>query len=229
MNAVNATELEAPRREALRASLVAAIPWWYSPWVHLAAPSVFGLGVMVAAAFFIRDLRPLELLFALGVLLVSNATEWRIHRDLLHKRTRFMEVLFDRHTPEHHGVYVRDDMAIRSTREFRLILIPAYGILGVFVMTSPITAALWLLGQHNLALIFCMCTMFYVVSYEWFHLSYHLPPESFIGRRRLIRWLRRHHATHHHPPLMQKWNFNVNVPLWDIVRRTVYKGPERAA
>jgi len=73
-----------------------------------------------------------------------------------------------------------------------------------------------------------MATMFYVISYEWMHLSYHLPRNSFVGRRWIVRLLRRHHATHHHPPLMQAWNFNVTIPLWDLVRRTIYKGPESA-
>src|SRR5581483_3408210 len=155
MNAVSATDLEAPRREALRARLVSEVPRWYSPWVHLAAPTLFGLALIVGAAFFIHGLTPLEALFAPLILLVSNATEWRVHRDLLHKRTRFFEVLFDRHTPEHHAIYV-----------------------GVFMATSPITAALWFAKQTNLAALFVMATMFYVVSYEWLHLSYHLAPES---------------------------------------------------
>jgi sterol desaturase/sphingolipid hydroxylase (fatty acid hydroxylase superfamily) len=66
--------------------------------------------------------------------------------------------------------------------------------------------------------------MLYVVSYEWLHLAYHLPADSFIGRRWLIARLRRHHALHHDPRLMQKWNFNVTFPIWDRVRGTVYRG-----
>ena len=68
--------------------------------------------------------------------------------------------------------------------------------------------------------------MGYVVSYEWLHLSYHLPPESFIGRLWLVRVLKKHHATHHDPQLMQKWNFNVTIPLWDLVRGTIYRAPK---
>jgi len=63
-----------------------------------------------------------------------------------------------------------------------------------------------------------------VLSYEWLHLSYHLPPESRVGRLRPIRALCRHHALHHDPRLMQRWNFNVTVPFWDWVMRTTYKG-----
>jgi len=33
--------------------------------------------------------------------------------------------------------------------------------------------------------------------------------------------LREHHRRHHHPALMQKWNFNVTVPLFDWVHRTL--------
>jgi sterol desaturase/sphingolipid hydroxylase (fatty acid hydroxylase superfamily) len=42
------------------------------------------------------------------------------------------------------------------------------------------------------------------------------------GRRRIRSspWLREQHRRHHHPRLMQRWNFNVTVPLWDWVRGT---------
>ena len=69
--------------------------------------------------------------------------------------------------------------------------------------------------------------MGYVVSYEWLHLSYHLPQDSFIGRRSIIRLLRQTHALHHDPRLMQRYNFNVTLPLWDLVRGTYTR--DRAA
>ena len=68
----------------------------------------------------------------------------------------------------------------------------------------------------------------YAVSYEWLHLSYHLPHDHPVGRSRLIRGLRRHHAIHHDPRLMQRWNLNVTVPLWDVVMRTVAEYPPPA-
>ena len=60
----------------------------------------------------------------------------------------------------------------------------------------------------------------YVVVYEWLLLSYHLPADSFIGSLALIRFLRTTHAIHHDPRLMQRFNFNVTLPLWDLVRGT---------
>ena len=157
------------------------------------------------------------------VYVISNAAEWRAHKDLLHRRTPPLHVLYDRHTPQHHMVFVTSDLEVRNTREFRLVLIPFYGVLAILSVTVPVAIALTLGGLRNVGALFVATTTFYVLSYEWLHLSYHLPRTSFIGRLGIIRVLRRHHATHHHPVLMQKWNFNVTVPLWDWVRGTTYR------
>jgi fatty acid hydroxylase family protein len=210
-------------RDALRARLRASIPRGYSPWLHLAFPSLVGIGCAVVAILFVRGLRPLELLIVPAVFLLSNMTEWRAHRDLLHRRTWPLEVLYDRHTPEHHRVFITEDMAIRDVREFRLVLIPFYGILAVGVAAAPGPVILTLLGLPNVALLWLATAMAYVLSYEWLHLAYHLPADSFIGRMRIIALLRHHHAVHHDPSLMQRWNFNVTFPIWDWVRGTTYR------
>jgi hypothetical protein len=217
----------ANRRERVRARAVAAIPAWYSPWGHLAFPSLVGLGMIGSAIALLERPRPLELLFVPLVLALLNLNEWHIHRNILHRPSWPLEILFWRHTPEHHVIFVRDDMAMRSTQEFRLVLIPFYGILAIFVTTLPVTAALWFLVSRNLALLWVASTMGYVVVYEWLHLAYHLPDSHPIGRNPAIGWLRRHHAMHHTPELMQRWNFNVTVPLADWLLGTIYRGQPR--
>ena len=219
--------LSLTRRDELRARLVAEIPSWYSPWLHLAFPSLIGIGVIIASVLSLHALRPIELLSVPATFLVLNAGEWRIHRDMPPRRAPPLGILYDRHTPQHHMIFVTDDMAIRSTREFYLVLIPAYGILAAGFGALPIPAALWLgFGLRNPALLFMATTMAYVVAYEWLHLSYHAPADSFVGRMALIQRLRHHHAVHHAPELMQKWNFNVTIPLWDWVRRTTYRAAD---
>ena len=210
-------------REELRAKLTAAIPWWYSPWVHLAFPSLVGIALVAAAILSIHDLQLWQLGFVPLVYVFANFSEWTAHRILLHRRTWPLHVLYDRHTPEHHRVFIAGDLAIRTVKEFRLVLIPAYGVLTIFLVTFPGTLGLWLAGQTNLAALFVVTTMGYTLSYEWLHLSYHLPTTSFVGRRALVAVLRRHHETHHRLDLMQRWNFNVTVPLWDWVRGTIYR------
>jgi hypothetical protein len=193
----------------------------YSPRLHLAVTSLSGLIPIAVGLTWIHHVTAPELGFALAVFVLSNAVEWRAHRDLLHKRFRPLAELYDRHTPIHHMVFVTDDMAMRTRVEFRLVLLPAYGLLVIFFATLPVTAILYWLGHHNLAGLYIVTTMGYVVTYEWLHLAYHLPLEHPAARLWIVRVLRRTHAIHHHPRLMQRWNFNVSLPLWDLVRGTL--------
>jgi sterol desaturase/sphingolipid hydroxylase (fatty acid hydroxylase superfamily) len=222
-------KLSPEARAAFRAQQLLAIPSWYRPWAHLAFPSVFGLGIIAACAAVCKDVRPLEWAVVPLMILLSNAAEWRVHRDVLHKRQRLLEILYDRHTPIHHRLYVTEDMAMRDRREFRLVLLPAYAIVIILLATIPLAAALWLAGQRNAAALFLATCIGYTLAYEWLHLLYHLPADSFLGRRWLVRVLRRQHATHHDPALMQRYNFNVTIPLWDLVRGTLHKGLEQTS
>lgn len=217
------------KRDQIRAGVLARAPRWYNPWVHLAVPSTFGIAVIVACASLLRNFSLWDLLTIPIVWVLANANEWRIHRDILHKRFVIAPMLYDRHTPEHHMIYVTDDMAMRSRREFRLVLIPAYGLFLIFITLLPLTALIWWAGWRNVALLFLATSIGYVVSYEWLHLSYHLPRESRIGNTRMIRALRRHHAIHHDPRLMQRYNFNVTIPLWDWVMRTTVRALTQSA
>ncbi len=210
------------KRDQVRAELVARIPRWYNPWAHLAFPSLIGLTAVATAIYLLESPSWRELLFVPCVLILINFNEWHIHRHILHRKTWPLEVLFWRHTPEHHVVFIRDDMAMRSAQEFRLVLIPFYGILGIFLTTLPITATLWWL-DHNLGYLWVASSMGYTVAYEWLHLAYHFPADTLIGRSRLIGWLRRFHAMHHTPELMQKWNFNVTIPFADWWLGTIHR------
>jgi fatty acid hydroxylase family protein len=213
-------------REDIRRDLVSRIPRWYSPWLHLAIPAVSGIALIAFALSRVEYLRAWQVAFVPLFLAVGNLVEWHAHRDLLHKRTWPLQELYDRHTPQHHAIYVSDDMYIRDFRELKFVLLPAYGVLAIAIVTSPITAAFWFAGQRNLAALWLASAVFYLLTYEWFHLAYHMPADGPIGRWRVTKWLRRHHQRHHSPPLMQSWNFNVTIPLWDHVRGTVYRAPE---
>jgi sterol desaturase/sphingolipid hydroxylase (fatty acid hydroxylase superfamily) len=210
-------------RAELRAELLSRIPGWYSPWLHLAFPAVAGIAIAALALSRVEGLRPWELAFVPLFLAFGNAVEWHAHKGMLHRRVRFLEVLYVRHTPQHHAVFVADDMAIHDLRELKLVLLPAYGLLAILAATSPIVLGFLWLGAPNLAALWVACAVAYVLSYEWLHLLYHLPPESKLGGLRAVQYLRRHHQLHHTPHLMQRWNFNVTLPLWDHVRGTAYR------
>ena len=209
-------------REEFRAELLARMPCWYSPAVHVLLPAFAALAIAGFAFSRINDLRLWQLAFVPGFLVLANALEWHAHRGLLHRRTRFLETLYVHHTPQHHALYVSDAMAIRSARELKLVLLPGYGILSILAATSPIVILFLAVRQSNLAALWVASAVAYLLSYEWLHLAYHLPTSSRIGRLPVVRRLRRHHQFHHAPVLMQRWNFNVTVPLWDVVRGSFY-------
>lgn len=211
------------RREKVRAAAVADIPWWYSPWGHLAATTGIGVVVLVVSALRLRllDVRLTDLLVVPLVCLFANYFEWHVHKDVLHKRRWPLEVIYDKHTPMHHMMYVEDDMALRSAKEFRLILIPAAGVAGIVVTAAPFAVALGQLWSPAAGWLFLLTASLFMVGYEVLHLAYHAPKESVLSRIRLLAILRAHHARHHDPRRMQHYNFNVTLPLFDWIMGTM--------
>src|SRR3954454_5821061 len=88
-------------REAFRERQVARIPSWYSPWAHLGTTAGIGAVVAAVALAKLTQLRFVELLTIPVVFVISNCVEWHAHKNLLHRRTAPVEILYDRHTPEH--------------------------------------------------------------------------------------------------------------------------------
>lgn len=211
-------------RDDLRRRVVAALPRWYSHWTHLLGPAAIGAVAVAACLALLSGVTRAELAAAAAWLVACNAIEWSIHRNLLHRRSW---AVYDKHLPEHHGIFRDHDMAIRTPREFALVLVPGYALFLLFVAFLPVAAALSLLSP-NLALLFLAISISYVLAYEWMHLLYHLPvPRR--GWPGAIEALRRHHAAHHDPKLMQEWNFNTTLPLWDRVRGTRYRSGAEAS
>lgn len=209
------------RRDRVREHELAAIPSWYNPWAHLACTVGIGLVVLVVSIVRMRPPTPLEWLIVPGEFLLANWFEWRVHKHVLHRRRWPTQFIYDRHTPMHHMVYVEDDMQLRSWTEMRLVLMPAFGVALIVVLTTPFALAVAWLWSANAGWLFLVTASLYMVSYEVCHLAYHLPASSFIGRMRVVRVLREHHARHHDPRLMQRYNFNVTVPLWDWILGTM--------
>lgn len=207
-------------REQFRQDMLDGEPSWYSPWLHLGVTTGVGIVAIVVGALRLRAVSALELLVVPAVFLVSNLAEWHIHKRLLHRRWKPMAVLYDQHTPMHHRIYRYGDMEIRSRRELRFVLIPAMGVVGIVIAAVPAAALAGRLLGPNVGWLFLVSAALYVVGYELSHLAYHLPEDGFVGRRWLVRIMREHHALHHDPRLMQRYNFNVTVPVGDLLFRS---------
>lgn len=214
--------------ERRRAGIVATIPTAYNATIHLILPTVLGFSALMGALSLLRDLRWGQLWAIPITLFAGFAFEWRAHKDILHRRTPGFRVLYDRHELAHHVIYTYDDLALRSRRELFLILVPPYAIVIVFAFNSVLGIAVAALFGWNVALLMVATSMVFFLSYEWLHLAYHQPVDSWIGRRSVIRMLRELHRRHHDPRLMKRWNFNVTVPVFDVIHRSLWS-PEREA
>jgi hypothetical protein len=222
-------EPEGSIHERQRAAITARIPGWYSPTLHLALPSTFGLACLVFAATQITRPAPVELLTVPLTLLAAFGFEWRVHKWVLHRRIPGLGLLYDRHELEHHVIFTYDDLAMRSARELRLILMPAYAVVLVALINTPMALLLARLFGPNVAYLYLVTSMIFFLGYEWLHFFYHLPSASLIGRLSLVARLREHHRRHHDPRLMKRWNFNVTLPLFDWLHGTTWSPAREAA
>jgi sterol desaturase/sphingolipid hydroxylase (fatty acid hydroxylase superfamily) len=215
------------RIEARRQELFESIPDFYSPWVHGIGTTGVCIAAIVIGAQKIRGpVHAYEWLILPLFLLLSNAVEWRAHKDILHRSRFLLEEIYRRHTPEHHTAFTYDRMEIESTQELKLVLLPVFGVALILLLAVPFA---WLIGRFvspNAGCFAVIASGSYVLAYELSHLSYHLPRESWVGRLSIVRRLREHHRRHHHPELMQSWNFNVTVPLFDWVHGTTVSDEE---
>lgn len=217
------------RREETRREMMARIPQWYSGrvhWILINLTTVLGIGGCLA---LLEAPRWWEWLFLPGFFVFANAFEWWIHRGPMHHPTRGLRFLYKGHTLQHHVFFPAEDMAFRDPRELFYTLFPPFALPALMILNLPIPLLLGKFVSVNLAWLFYLNVLAYYFVYEWFHYAHHLRRDSWLGRRAVVGWLRRHHTRHHELALMEKGNFNVSFPLWDWLLGTMLPETEREA
>jgi hypothetical protein len=215
------TEPVSRAREAFRRN---RIPENYSGPLHLA--TVIGFSLLVATGSFVmlEDVKLAEWLTIPLTFLYSNVAEYLGHRGPMHHKTRWLAGIFQRHTVEHHSFFTDEAISFDSSRDYRAVLFPPVLLMFFFgFFAVPAGAILYLLVSPNVCFLFVFTAILYYLNYELFHFSYHLDPQSRIGRLRLIRTLRENHVNHHNRSLMTHYNFNITYPICDRLFRTLYR------
>ena len=140
----------------------------------------------------------------------------------MHHRTRFLQAVFKRHTLQHHHFFTNEHMNYDSVNDFKIVLFPPVLLIffsAFFVL--PIFAIIYHFFSLNTALLYVATTLTYYLNYEWLHLAYHLPITHWVYRIPGIKTLRKLHFHHHDLHQMDKYNFNISYPVFDIVFRTL--------
>ena len=76
---------------------------------------------------------------------------------------------------------------------------------------------LFLVASRNVAWLYVATAMGYFLTYEWLHFCHHLPADSRIARRSVLRKLRLHHQRHHDPSAMTACDLNITFPICDAL------------
>ena len=196
----------------------------YQGWLHFAFTSVGALGAIVVACVGLVDVSALEWLTVPATFVFANFGEYFGHRGPMHHRQRYREILYKRHTLQHHRFYTHERMASRTHRDFKMVLFPPvmlFFFLGC--LAFPIGLALFFIATENVGRLFAATAVGYFLTYEWLHFAYHQPPQSWIGRLPFVATLRKHHTAHHDPALMGRYNFNITFPICDAIFGTTYR------
>jgi len=212
-----------------RDRLAPGIPDYYHPVGYFAASNALAMVAIVGALAQLQQVHLWEWLIVPGAFLVANWVEYRVHKGPMHHLRRGREILFERHTRQHHVYFDERHMSTRNAREYYWVFFPWWAV-GLVIGTAGLFALpLWLFASANLGALFFAVAIAYYLAYEWLHLSYHLPPHSFVGRMSIVRRLRRLHTMHHDTALMTTQNFNITFPICDWLYGTINTPQSKAS
>jgi hypothetical protein len=202
----------------------------YSGTVHLLLTVGASLVVVVYCLLQLKNLRPVEWLTIPVTFLYANITEYVAHRGPMHQRFRGLRMVFKDHTLEHHHYFTSEWMELDGMRDLAAILFPPLN-LALFVGVSGIAVA-FVLGTYisaNVGYLFLAVALGYYANYELFHLAYHMPGNSRVGRLPFMETLRLHHTRHHELQLMSRFCFNITYPICDLIFGTMAPKSKNAA
>lgn len=197
------------------------IPANYRGLVHLCFTFGSGIAVVIYSAGQLDQVQAAQWLTVPITLLYANLAEYLGHRFVMHRPVPGLGLVYKRHAGQHHRFFSHQHMELEDIRDLKAVLFPP--VLMVFFILAfafPVGITLSLLFAGNVGLLFVASAVAYFLNYEILHLAYHLPGDSWLGRRGLIRRLRALHTCHHDPSLMSRWNFNITYPISDLIFRT---------
>jgi hypothetical protein len=199
---------------------------FYSGWWHVL--SVFGLGLSVIgySLFQLEEVSIGEWMLFPVVMLLMNFAEYYSHRWLGHVKKPWARFIYERHTGDHHTFFMEDYMDYESTRDWRVVFFPTHLIIGfILLLALPGGYIIQQLLSANAGYLFAAATLSAYLFYELMHFSFHIPHGSKLQRLFLCipgwKQMRHTHVLHHKREIMTYKNFNITLPIFDILLNTI--------
>lgn len=115
--------------------------------------------------------------------LYANFAEWAGHRFGMHRPVKGIELVYRRHTLQHHRFFTHEHMEIDSTSDYKAVLFPP--VLVTFFLIAfflPFGLVMGFVFGSNVALLATATGMGYFLNYEILHFSYHLPAHHWVHK-----------------------------------------------
>ncbi len=191
---------------------------------HLVMTVLSTFAVIALSLYNLENVMTLEWLAIPGAFLVSNFVEYLGHKGPMHKKTRFLEEIFQRHAVQHHSFFTHEHMTYDKDLDFNAVLFPPVMLLFFFGgIATTVGMISYLVFGANVAWLFVFTVTVYFLNYEVLHFLYHVHEDAWTSKLPLMAGLRRHHTIHHDRSLMNEYNFNITYPIFDLIFGTSYK------
>lgn len=202
----------------------------YNGWLHMLSVLAVGLAVIIFSFSQLASVSVFEILVFPLTLLVVNFAEYYAHRWLGHRKTRYGKLFYSRHTGDHHSFFLEHAMDYQGIRDWRVVLFPVYLIFAfLFGLILPGAYVLTELVSFNAAYLYAAGGISGYLFYEVMHFSYHIPRGHWAEKIFLVipgwKALRHLHVLHHKREKMGEANFNITLPIFDLLLGTLFWQP----
>lgn len=202
----------------------------YSGLLHMLSVLTVGLGIIIYALYQLQSASWIEWLVFPITMLVVNFAEYYAHRWLGHRKTKYGKLFYSRHTGDHHSFFLENAMNYEAIRDWRVVLFPVYLIfVFLFGLILPVGYLLSEVFSMNAAYIYAAAGITGYLLYEIMHFSYHIPRGHWAEKVFLVipGWiaLRHLHVLHHKRDKMAEVNFNITLPIFDVLLGSLFWQP----
>lgn len=199
----------------------------YNGWLHMFSVLLVGLGVIFYSLSRLESVSLYEYAFFPLTLFVVNFAEYYAHRWLGHRKTKYGKLFYSRHTGDHHSFFLEHSMDYQSVRDWRVVLFPVYLIFAFLIgLILPGGYVLAEFVSGNSAYLYAAGGISGYLFYEIMHFSYHIPRGHWAEKIFLYipgwKALRHLHVLHHKREKMGEANFNITLPIFDLLLGTLY-------
>jgi sterol desaturase/sphingolipid hydroxylase (fatty acid hydroxylase superfamily) len=201
-----------------RARLLRGVPEAFSTTRHLVILCAAAVLPTAGALAFVRSPTLTDAVVLVGTIVFANLVEYLAHRWLFHQDV-WPHRAYSAHV-SHHLYFPVGAVHVRSSREAAMVLMPLLALVGMAAIVTPATILVGTVFSANAAALFVAGSLTYYLAYEVLHLAFHAPERSWISRNLLVRRLARRHHGHHEERTLRAKNYNVFLPLWDLLLGT---------